>query len=63
MAFTSPWKSCSGKKTNAAHLVSLMSDVIYEIREDSSLFTDNSVDADDYIGNLTQTGTIKNSDY
>ncbi|WP_192890784.1 diguanylate cyclase [Vibrio bathopelagicus] len=38
------------------HLVSLMSDVVYEIREDSSLFTDG-VDADDYIGNLTQAST------
>ncbi len=38
------------------HLVSLMSDVVYEIREDNSLFTDG-VDADDYIGNLTQANT------
>lgn len=38
------------------HLVSLMSDVVYEIREDSSLFTDG-VDADNYIGNLTQAST------
>ena len=38
------------------HLVSLMSDVVYEIREDSSLFTPG-VDVDDYIGNLTQAST------
>ncbi|WP_373951514.1 diguanylate cyclase [Vibrio pomeroyi] len=38
------------------HLVSLMSDVVYEIREDSSLFT-AGVDVDDYIGNLTQANT------
>ncbi|MCG9546456.1 diguanylate cyclase [Vibrio sp. Isolate33] len=38
------------------HLVSLMSDVVYEIREDSSLFT-GGVDVDDYIGNLTQANT------
>ncbi len=38
------------------HLVSLMSDVVYEIREDSSLFT-AGVDVDDYIGNLTQAST------
>lgn len=31
------------------HLVSLMSDVIYEIREDSELFT-SDMDVDDYIG-------------
>ncbi|SBS39978.1 Phytochrome-like protein cph2 [Vibrio toranzoniae] len=38
------------------HLVSLMSDVIYEIREDSELFT-SDMDVDDYIGNLTQANT------
>jgi len=38
------------------HLVSLMSDVVYEIREDSSLFK-VGVDVDDYIGNLTQAST------
>lgn len=38
------------------HLVSLMSDVVYEIREDSSLFS-AGVDVDDYIGNLTQANT------
>ncbi|CAH6813354.1 GGDEF domain-containing protein [Vibrio chagasii] len=38
------------------HLVSLMSDVVYEVREDSSLFT-AGVDVDDYIGNLTQAST------
>ncbi|KAB0480008.1 diguanylate cyclase [Vibrio chagasii] len=38
------------------HLVSLMSDVVYAIREDSSLFTPG-VDVDDYIGNLTQAST------
>ncbi|MCW0468566.1 hypothetical protein OH492_01070 [Vibrio chagasii] len=35
------------------HLISLMSDVVYEVREDSSLFT-AGVDVDDYIGNLTK---------
>ncbi len=39
-----------------SHLVSLMSDVVYEIREDSSLFT-GGVNVDDYIGNLTQANT------
>ncbi|WP_333913960.1 sensor domain-containing diguanylate cyclase [Vibrio coralliirubri] len=38
------------------HLVSLMSDVIYEIREDSELFTAD-MDVDDYIGDLTQANT------
>ncbi|MEZ9839305.1 diguanylate cyclase [Vibrio sp. 10N.261.52.C11] len=38
------------------HLVSLMSDVIYEIREDSQLFTAD-MDVDDYIGDLTQANT------
>ncbi|MFA0655778.1 MULTISPECIES: sensor domain-containing diguanylate cyclase [unclassified Vibrio] len=38
------------------HLVSLMSDVIYEIREDSELFT-AGVDVDHYIGGLTQANT------
>ncbi|WP_299687778.1 sensor domain-containing diguanylate cyclase [uncultured Vibrio sp.] len=38
------------------HLVSLMSDVIYEIREDSELFT-TGVDVDHYIGGLTQANT------
>ncbi len=38
------------------HLVSLMSDVVYEVREDSRLFSEG-VDVDDYIGNLTQAST------
>ena len=38
------------------HLVSLMSDVIYEIREDSGSFTADT-DIDDYIGDLTQANT------
>ncbi|TKF68943.1 sensor domain-containing diguanylate cyclase [Vibrio sp. F13] len=38
------------------HLVSLMSDVIYEIREDSELFA-AGVDVDHYIGGLTQANT------
>ncbi|MFA0403539.1 diguanylate cyclase [Vibrio sp. 10N.222.52.C12] len=38
------------------HLVSLMSDVIYEIREDSQLLTAD-MDVDDYIGDLTQANT------
>lgn len=38
------------------HLVSLMSDVIYEIREDSDSFTADT-DIDDYIGDLTQANT------
>lgn len=38
------------------HLVSLMSDVVYEVREDSRLFSEG-VDVDNYIGNLTQAST------
>ncbi|CDT83702.1 conserved hypothetical protein [Vibrio coralliirubri] len=38
------------------HLVSLMSDVVYEVREDSRLFSEG-VDVNDYIGNLTQAST------
>ena len=38
------------------HLISLMSDVIYEIREDSGSFTAD-MDVDDYIGDLTQANT------
>ena len=45
------------------HLVSLMSDVIYEIREDSGSFTADT-DIDDYIGDLTQANTTtKNSSH
>lgn len=39
-----------------SHLISLMSDVIYVIREDSAKFTPE-LDVDDYIGDLTQANT------
>ncbi|NOH64828.1 diguanylate cyclase [Vibrio sp. RE88] len=39
-----------------SHLISLMSDVIYVIREDSAKFTPK-LDVDDYIGDLTQANT------
>ncbi len=38
------------------HLISLMSDVVYEMREDSHSFT-TDLDVDDYIGDLTQANT------
>ncbi|WFB49163.1 diguanylate cyclase [Vibrio coralliilyticus] len=39
-----------------SHLISLMSDVIYVIREDSAKFTPE-LDVDDYVGDLTQANT------